>query len=427
MKSSLRPTTGLLLAAMMLLSMVMLSAAGPQPEDVHKVSMEEINTQNRHFRLAESLSDFDMVTFELNPNKFNESVHNNKTIMLTLEGENIELNLHQTYVMGKDPKVIVENESGVHFIDAPYFHTYHGEVVGRDDSRVAITTGNNLLIGMIDVDDDPYYIELTKEEVKGKTVHAVYRKKNIISDPDAKPAYCGVDDENVDSTNLVSIEKTESSPLRSTTQIKMLPCYDHDFRDLFGDYSDAQAEISDMINEANLEYDNHGTELTFDYYKRYAYLEDNTSQGMINFFKEDIPPYRDITDSDLATLFYGDEFVNETIIGRGSVYNGSAERAYSVLQMAEETGTHYSATYDDRCILLTHELGHNFGAQHDESYNWTAQGMNYSTVMHTPFYNNSTHQLKMIYSDGDTYGDQDHDNAEYIIAHKATIAAFRTP
>lgn len=91
-----------------------------------------------------------------------------------------------------------------------------------------------------------------------------------------------------------------------------------------------------MINEVNLEFANQSVQLTFDYYKKYGYLDDNTSQGIMDFFKEDIPPYMDITDSDLGTLFYGDEFINETVIGLASAYNGSSARAYSVVQMVEE-------------------------------------------------------------------------------------------
>lgn len=114
--------------------------------------------------------------------------------------ENLELELYENCVMGKDPKVIVEYETGIHFIDAPYFHTYHGKVVGKDGSRVAITTYDDLFIGMIDIDDNPYYIELTKE-------------------------------------------KTATLSSRSTTRIDILPCYDRGFKDIYGSYTAAEGEI----------------------------------------------------------------------------------------------------------------------------------------------------------------------------------------
>lgn len=397
-----------------------------QSDENYQVIAEKASFEKDSFYLAESLIDFDTVTFELDPNKFNEAVNNKGNVVLTLEGEDLELELYETYVMRKDPKVIVEDESGIHFIDAPYFHTYHGKVVGKEGSRVAITTYDDIFIGMIDIDDNPYYVELTKGMVNDKTVHAIYRKNSRVKDPAAKPAHCGVENEDMGVTNLFSFEKTATLSSRSTTQIDILPCYDRDFKDIYGSYTAAEGDITNMINEVNMEFANQSVQLTFNYYKKYGYLDDNTSQGILDFFKEDIPLYMDITDSDLATLFYGDEFINETVIGRGSVYNGSSERAYSVVQMVEEPNTQYDADYDERCRLLGHELGHNFGASHDEAYNWTTPSMNYFTLMWTPFYFNSTHQLKQIYSDGNVYGDQNHNNSEYIIDHKATIAAFRT-
>lgn len=290
--------TAMVLGILLVLATMPVMSA--QSDEKYKITAEKTNVENNAFRLADSLKDFDLVTFKLDPDAFNKSVNDKRTVLLTLGEEELELELHQTYVMAKDTKVIVEDEKGIHYLEAPYFHTYHGEVTGKNDSKVAITTGDDMFIGMIDIDDDPYYIELVNKTINGRTVHAVYRDSDKIFDPDAKPAYCGVDDEDVNTTNVFSAEKIGTLASRSTTEIEMLPCYDRDFKDIYGSYSEAQAEISDMINEVNLALGNHDVELTFSYYKRYAYLDDNSSQGMINFFKQDIPPYRDITDSDLA-------------------------------------------------------------------------------------------------------------------------------
>lgn len=349
--------------------------------------------------------------------------------MLTLLGNDLELELHETHFMGPDTKVIVENETGIHFIDAPDIQTYHGKVVGKENSRVAMTIYDNLLIGMIDVDDNPYYIDLTKEAINGKTVHAVYRDDAIIVDNTFGDAICGVEDDLIGSTQykLPSFEEIMVPlSLLGTTQIDILPCYDRDFKDIYGSYGEAEADIADMINTVNLELANHDVELNFNYYKRYSYLDDDTAQSIFDFFEDDIPPYRDMTDSDLTTLFYGDDFT-DIVIGLGSVFNGSSDRAYSVVQMAAASGTSYGATYPERCILLTHEFGHNFGTLHGEAYTWNISGIEYYTAMKTPFTYNSTNKMRNIYSDGDIYGDSTHNNSEYIVNDKDAIAAFRTP
>ena len=66
--------------------------------------------------------------------------------MLTLLDNDFELELFETHFMGTDI--------------ASDIQTYHGKVVGKENSRVAMTVSDNFLKGMIDVDDDSYYIDL---------------------------------------------------------------------------------------------------------------------------------------------------------------------------------------------------------------------------------------------------------------------------
>ncbi|ABE52315.1 M12 family metallo-peptidase [Methanococcoides burtonii] len=310
-------------------------------------------------------------------------------------------------------------------VDAPDIRTYHGKVVGDEDSKVAMTISNNLLIGMIDVDENAYYIDFTKNEIGGKNIHNIYRAESIefdltdelnfeideSADYDSKLEYSTMSD------NLVLMSV-------GITSFNILLCYDSAYKDVYGSYTLVEMEISDMINTANLGLDDHDAMLTFDYYKRYGSLDNGTSQEIIDFFKDDIPPYRDITDSDLTTLFYGQDFDDNTL-GRGSTYNGSSDRAYSVLQMVPSTGS-YGASYSERCIVLTHEIGHNLDARYDEHYEWVAPPFTYYTVMSPFVVYNSTHRVRPLFSDGDIYGNASCNNGQYIEACKAMVAAFRT-
>lgn len=305
--------------------------------------------------------------------------------------------------------------------DAPNIRTYHGKVVGEENSQVAITICDNILTGIVDVNDNAYYIDLTKYMSNEKNIHVIYRAEAIefylteglVNDTDG---------DGVNSISSLSVSSTPVATSRSVTEIEILPCYDRDFKDLYGSYTAAEEKIADMLNVANVDLYEHGVELTFDYYKKYSYLDTGTFQEIINFFKADILTYRDFTNSDLATLFYGQDF-EDTYLGRGSAYNESSKAAYSVLQMVPGTGA-YGASYSEQVIVLTHEIGHNLDATHDEHYEWE-DGYYYSTVMSPKVYFNDTHRVLVEFSDIDNHGSATCNNGANIEACKSTVAAFR--
>lgn len=154
----------------------------------------------------------------------------------------------------------------------------------------------------------------------------------------------------------------------------------------------------------------------------------NSSQAL-HFFKDDIPAYRDITDSDLAMLLYGKDFTgaNGNEIGRAYVYNGSDERAYSVVQM-KSAGllSSYSGSYNARCVLIAHEFGHNFGATHNAAYSWGIYTL-HQTIMTAVFNDQYPNYMDLQYSDLSRQGDSTHNNILLIANNKSTIEGFRTP
>lgn len=156
-----------------------LSTIGVQPENIYQVPVEIVDIETKSLKIAGSVTNFDTVTFSHDQNKINEIVKNNGTIMLSLLGNDFELELYETHFMGPDT--------------APDIQTYHGKVVGKESSRVAMTISDNFLIGMIDVDNNPYYIDLTKETINGKTVLTVYRDDAINVDNTFGDAVCGVE------------------------------------------------------------------------------------------------------------------------------------------------------------------------------------------------------------------------------------------
>ena len=167
---------GMAILLILLLLLVTLLGIGAQSENTYRVPVELVDIDKNPLKIAGSVTNFDTVTFSHDPNKFNDVVENNGTILLTLLGNDFELELYETHFMGPDVAADIQ--------------TYHGKVVGKENSRVAMTVSDNFLIGMIDVDNDSYYIDLTKETINGKTVLTVYSNDAInVDDTFEEPVY----------------------------------------------------------------------------------------------------------------------------------------------------------------------------------------------------------------------------------------------
>ena len=167
---------GITILLTVLVLLATLSTIWAEPDNTYRVPVKIVDIEKNSLKIAGSVTNFDTVTFSHDQIKFNEVVNNNGTIMLTLLGNDFELELFETHFMGTD---IASN-----------IQTYHGKVVGKKNSRVAMTVSDNFLIGMIDVDNDSYYIDLTKETINGKTVLTVYRDDAInVDDTVGEPVY----------------------------------------------------------------------------------------------------------------------------------------------------------------------------------------------------------------------------------------------
>ncbi|ETA68631.1 reprolysin family propeptide-containing metallopeptidase [Methanolobus sp. WCC1] len=136
--------------------------AETQNESRYYVSMEYVDNEAENVSVSNNIQNYHCAIFSVKPDVFNYEVNERKTIMLNLMGEEVGLILNETHV------------SNNHNI-----RTYRGKVVGDENSKVAITVSNNLLLGTIDVDSNPYYIESTKYELDGKTIHIMYRAEDL--------------------------------------------------------------------------------------------------------------------------------------------------------------------------------------------------------------------------------------------------------
>ncbi len=266
--------------------------------------LSKSNFDSSQLKINDTLTSFDVVI--PNTKAFREAAETGK-VKLNLLGNEFDLELKETHIVSDSAKIVMENKTGIYFINAPHIDTYIGSVNGKDNSTISVAVADDVLVGIIRVENKTYVIDETNKKQDGKVIHVVY-DLDAVKAMDLKENYiCGVDEKEQSAadevlTSSVSSEETISSSLlgSSITEVDILPCFDQDFEET---YANPTAQIVSMINYVNTEYSHANVELKIYFFKRYGHLPDGTAQNIIDYFIEDIPPYRDMTGSDLAILF----------------------------------------------------------------------------------------------------------------------------
>lgn len=386
--------------------------------------LENVSCDKNSLRFAKILDDFETVT--ANPEVFLEDVADGK-VKLKLLGKEFDLELENTHIANDDAKVLIENETGTYTIPAAKINTYRGKVIGEENSSAGFAVSDEAPIGHIEVGNIYYAIELTNKTMGGKAILVIYSYDNVKKQEDREINYCEVEEQPF-MEKLYNIKKSsnikESSAYTTltATYVDLLPAYDQDFKNIYGSDSASQIEILNRINDAESAYSPASVEFSITNYKRYGYLSSGTGEEVLNFFKSDIPSYRDITNSDLAILFYGQD-LTDSVIGRSTTYTGNSTKAYSIVQMVDAGGT-YDATASGRSTLIAHELGHNFAANHDEAFNWTESSTRVYSTMTGGWKGDSIMKRRFSSNDG-VHGDSTHNNIQHVQSTKSTVAGFQ--
>lgn len=380
--------------------------------------LENVNCDKNSLRFAKIVDDFETAT--ANPEVFLEDVADGKVNLKLFEKE-FDLELENTHVVSDDAKVLIENETGTYTIPAAKINTYRGKVIGEENSSAGFAVSNEALIGHIKVGNIYYAIELTNKTVDGKPILVTYSSDDVKKQENEEIDYCGVE-EQPSLEDLPNIKETNAHTILATTYVDLLPAYDQDFKNLYGSDSASQLEISNRINDAESAYSPASVEFSITNYKKYGSLSSGTGVEILNFFKSDIPSYRDITNSDLAILFYGKDLTDD-VIGRSTSYTGSSTQAYSIVQMVDSPGS-YDATANGKSTLIAHELGHNFAANHDEAFNWIESGTRVYSTMTSGWMGDSLMKRRFSSNDG-VHGDSTHNNIQHVQSTKSTVAGFQ--
>lgn len=156
-----------LLASVMLGSTLFLLGTACADDSSSEI-FENISLDEKPLKFAEILNYFETVT--ANPAAFLNDVSDGH-VTLKLLGQEFQLDLQEVHIVSDDAVIITENGSR---IPVPKAYSYRGTVVGKPNSSVALTVGDDVVIGEINIENKIYCIEQTNMTYNGKVVHVVY-------------------------------------------------------------------------------------------------------------------------------------------------------------------------------------------------------------------------------------------------------------
>lgn len=431
-----------LLLALVLVSVGVVSAVSAQ--DIYrddtayfsKIQPSE-EVDGVHFTNLPLSQEYELVT--VNPSLFAADASSGKSVAVNLLGKEYLLDLEPVPApVAKDAKCVVVNESGTFILDPPLIECYVGTVSGDPESYAFFTVDNEVILGTIRTGDVSYVIEqvgIVGVGSERRVVHAIYDDYSV-ADVKEPLAHCGVVPlERVASeipAQLPSGALDVQSGTTATTTVTMMAAHDHQFRNLF---PSPNTEMANMIAQINTAFSpsDIGVSLQVN-----AYCDLGTTltaynhESLLRDFSAENAALRDRMNSDIAVLFTGRDLDNE-YIGAAYEYVPDPDGGYALVQMCSNGGS-YQATFSHRCINAAHEIGHLFGAGHEDSaapypsyakaYHWTEWFIyDRYTALWSSFMGND---MCLEYSCDTRHGDASlHDNARRISETKGVVAGYQ--
>jgi len=448
MKSNIKFGIGALLAAILLVSMIFVPAVSadvsnesidvPFNQYYKEIESNELEKYEEYkLNVSDTITKYDLLL--MNPEAFKKDADSGE-MTVQLAGQNFELHLEPGIWISEGDKEIIKNETGIYEIDMPPVYNYYGDIVGDPESKVRFTVSNDAVLGWIKANDIKYIVSQAgwiEEDGEKKVLHAVYRNVDkVISGIPPSSDDVIYESNEIENPNYKSeILQTEPfASILSATTIYVLSVYDTEFKNTF---ASPGTEIYNMITDVNdaFEASDIGVNLDADYYYYDSDLSNTDASLLLGEFRSENSNLRDSANCDLAFLFSGKDFDNH-VIGKAYQYTGSSSSGYAIAQMIDDSGYTYDGTFDERCILVSHELGHNFGAHHQNeasytpsyarAYSWPYFGYTRYSIMWTPFKGiGIIGGMQLEFSSDTNHGDANHDNSRRISETKSTVASYQ--
>lgn len=416
----------MLVLAIMLFSLVATSvnasSIDKKSEILNVVDIQnEIAAQNKEFTYDNIFDNYDTVITD--PKLFRKDVADGQ-VTLKVQDQEFNLKLEKIDIVDDNAKIITGEGNNVSILDLPEISTYKGFVVGDKNSSVILTVADDVFIGDIYLENETYSIEQTTILYDKKVVHVVTSSKD--AKKDRIVTEYNTDDSIIDNSgesNLSANVALDIASLLRGTTIDIMASYDSEFN---SEYSNPTAEIQNILSGVNsYAFSDANVDLNIKTYRYYTNIPDGTNNEIYDDFKGVAEGDRDTTNCDLAFLFSGKEMDGDGI-GTAAVYTGSSGQAYAVAQMVSAgTFSSYQASSTGKRVLTAHELGHNFGATHNEAYTW-GSWPSYYTCITSPFEGTSyPNYMQIEFSNLNDHGDSSHNNILHVVSNKGTIAGFQ--
>jgi hypothetical protein len=437
----------LLLAGMAMVPMVSAGALSNESEFGMKYLQTAPVTENLKKTIAEdptgifsTVSEYNLVT--VNSEAFINDADTTKHVTFNIMDKEYQIYLKSVSTpIDKNVKIVIKTPNGEKSTDLPKIKTYSGEIIGDEKGTALFTVSDNVLLGKISIGNKTYYIDQCGISENGKIIHILYNSANEIKSGSPRTFDIVIRDEisrkstteipyadiSSNSTRRETLQTRPQSTTRSLTSIGLLAVYDTQFSN---SYPNPTAEISNMISQVNNAFAPADVSLSIT-----GYYQDSTLTGTIAYpllcdFRTNYQDERDQTNSDLAFLFTGKQLGND-VGGAFQYSNGNPSNAYALAQMVSDGGVFSGSSYQ-REVLITHEIGHNFGADHENSsssptwaraYHWVDWLIyNKYTAMWSLWQGNDG---QIEFSNSNNHGDSTHNNIQRIRDTKATVAAYQ--
>lgn len=373
-----------------------------------------------------------------NPLLFAADADSGKPVAVSLLGKEYLLDLKSVPApIAEDAKCILVDESGTFTTGVPLIKCYAGTVSGDPESYAFFTVDNEVILGTVRTGNLSYVIDqvgIVEAGSKRQIVHAIYDGSSVadIKEPLAYGAEVPLRrDLSEIAVQLPGGVFDVESGITSTTTVTLMAAHDYQFRNLF---PSPNTEMTNMVAQINtaLSPSDIGVSLQIS-----AYCDLGTTlaaynhESLLREFSAENAAFRDSTNSDIAVLFTGRDLDNE-YIGASYVYVPDPDGGYAHAQMCSSGGS-YQATFSHRCINAAHEIGHLFGAGHEDStapypsyakaYHWTEWFVyNRYTALWSSFMGND---MCLEYSCDTRHGDASHDNARRISETKGIVTGYQ--